>query len=120
MCIHSSTSRSRTKACTSTHLRRPLATMRMREKVEFTVSWFQSVTSLTNETSVYLDYTSKYIMNYTPLHYSVDCTPKAYALRYPPRNCILCYASEIHCLTCWVIHVGVLCITHHEKVLCDT
>jgi hypothetical protein len=92
----------------------------MREAVDFAVTWFQVVTSLTNQTSVYLDNISKYIMNYTSLRYNVDCAPKAYALRYPPRKCILCHTSEIHCLTCWVIHVGVLCILYHEKLLCDT
>lgn len=101
-------------------LRRPLTTLRTRETVEFAVTSFQIVTSLTNQTSVYLDYTSKYIMNYTFLQYNVDCTPKAYVLRYTPRKCILCYTSEIHCLTCWVIHVGVLCITYHERLLYDT
>jgi len=119
-CATSFQTHSRTKACTSTHLRRALATLRIRETVDFAVTWFQVVTSLTNQTSVYVDYTSKCITNYTSLQYNVDCTPKAYALLYPPRKCILCYMSEIHCLTCWVIHIGVLCITYHEKLLCDT
>jgi len=120
MCTLSSTSRNRTKACTATQIRRPLATLRMRETVDFAVTWFQVVTSLTNQTSVYLEYTSKYIMNYTFLQYNVDRTPKAYALFYPPRKCIVCYTSEIYCFTCWVMHVGVLCFTYHERLLCDT
>lgn len=114
----SCTSRNRTKAFTSTQPRRPFTTLRMRETVDFALTWFQIVTSLTNQTSVYLGYTSKYIMNDKSLQYNVDCTPKAYALRCPPRKCIVCYMSEIHCLTCWVIHVG--CITYHEALLCGT
>jgi hypothetical protein len=61
----------------------------MRETADFTVTWFQVVTSLSSQTSVYLDYTSKYIMNYTVLKYNMDYTPKEYTLRYTPKKCIL-------------------------------